>query len=230
MSRTDSADTPSSVFDDPNRTAADDDDDDNRPYNAEDYTNPTQLTSREPSGEEVHGYDLKAPPPNAPLSNVELLSERLFSMDHLRFLMRDNANFSRFHRFINKYHPQSNQLLQRYLETQKAISAIEYANAVASQITRGPAAAKVDREFEGRARLALEALVDDVLPGYVTHRLVQIVTETLVKEITGQNTPIMREMVRGLAEVYCLSDPSLPDNPIVYASEGKNSPVCIIRS
>lgn len=39
------------------------------------------------------------------------------------------------------------------------------------------------------------------------------------QEITGQGTPVMRELVNGLAEVYCLSDPSLPDNPIVYASE-----------
>jgi hypothetical protein len=30
----------------------------------------------------------------------------------------------------------------------------------------------------------------------------------------------MRELIPSLAEVYCISDPSLPDNPIVYASEG----------
>lgn len=36
----------------------------------------------------------------------------------------------------------------------------------------------------------------------------------------GQNTPIMREMIPSLAEVYCITDPSLPDNPIVYASQG----------
>lgn len=31
----------------------------------------------------------------------------------------------------------------------------------------------------------------------------------------------MRELVQGLVEVYCLTDPSLPDNLIVYASEGR---------
>ncbi|KAI7042315.1 hypothetical protein KC352_g46504, partial [Hortaea werneckii] len=29
----------------------------------------------------------------------------------------------------------------------------------------------------------------------------------------------MRELIPSLAEVYCVTDPSLPDNPIVYASE-----------
>lgn len=81
-------------------------------------------------------------------------------------------------------------------------------------------AAVLDRNFEAKSLRASDALVSEALPGYVTHRLVQIVTECLVKEITGNNSPIMRELVVGLAEVYCLTDPSLPDNPIVYASEG----------
>lgn len=74
--------------------------------------------------------------------------------------------------------------------------------------------------FEENSRVAVDELINDALPGYITHRLVQIVTDTLVKEITGQNTPIMRELVAGLAEVYCLTDPTQTDNPIVFASEG----------
>ena len=66
----------------------------------------------------------------------------------------------------------------------------------------------------------VESLLEDALPAYVTHRLTQLVTESLVKEITGNNAPIMRELIPSLAEVYCITDPSLPDNPIVYASEG----------
>ena len=84
---------------------------------------------------------------------------------------------------------------------------------------RGATAAVLDTEFEMSAEDTIDELVNNALPAWVTHRLVQLVTETLVKEITGQNTPIMRELVAGLAEVYCLTDPSLPDNPIVYASE-----------
>ena len=185
------------------------------------YTDPTQPTSREASGDEQPGsYDLKPPPPSAPLSNIEYLADRLFSVDHLKVILRDPNIFSRFTSFLNKYRPQSTNLLQRFVDTQKAVAAVDYANAVAGQLSRGASAAALDRGFESIADSAVENLVNECLPGYVTHRLVQLVTETLVKEITGRNTPIMRELVHGLAEVYCLTDPSLPDNPIVYASEG----------
>jgi hypothetical protein len=50
--------------------------------------------------------------------------------------------------------------------------------------------------------------------------VVDVVTELLNKEIMGRNTPVMRELVHGLAEVYCLSDPTQEGNPIVFASEG----------
>lgn len=49
--------------------------------------------------------------------------------------------------------------------------------------------------------------------------MVRVVTDCLVKEITDCSAPITRELVEGLAEAYCLTDPSLPDSPIVYASE-----------
>ena len=41
----------------------------------------------------------------------------------------------------------------------------------------------------------------------------------MVREITGTTMPLMRELVGGLAEVFCLADPSIPDTPIVYVSE-----------
>jgi hypothetical protein len=84
----------------------------------------------------------------------------------------------------------------------------------------------VDTKFEERCRKAVDELVGDALPAYITYMMVNVVTEVLVKEITGNNTPLMREMVQGLAEVYCMTDPSLPDNPIVFASEGKAAIQC----
>lgn len=36
----------------------------------------------------------------------------------------------------------------------------------------------------------------------------------------GTLPPHLREASEGLAEVFCLTDPSRPDNPIVFASEG----------
>ncbi len=214
MSRPDSG-TPPSIFDHNDDLGHDEED------MAEQYTNPTQLTSRHTSGDEAPGsYDLKPPPPSVALANTELLAQRLYSIDHLKIILRDNAQFARFNSFLTKYRPDSAQALKRYMDTQKAISAVDYANAIADQLAPGSMAAMLEETFETHSRAAVDDLVNDALPGYVTHRLVQIVTETLVKEITGQNTPIMRELVANLAEVYCLTDPSMPDNPIVYASEG----------
>jgi len=195
----------------------------------EHYTEPTQVTASpdEPAG----AYDLKPPPPAVSHSNIEWLSERLFSVDHLNLILRDRLFAHKFSQFLNKYQAQSAPLLARYIETQKAISAIEYANAIAEQIDHAghhgspvSTAAILDERFESRSRRAIQELVNDALPGFVTHRLVQIVTECLVKEITGTNAPVMRELVQGVAEVFCMTDPSLPDNPIVYASDGTRVP------
>lgn len=202
--------SPPSVFD-----AADD--------GQEQYTEPT--TAHLSGSDEPGSYDLKPPPPSVSHTNIEALSERFFSVDHLDVILRDHSLTSRFTHFLNQYRPNATPTLVRYLETKKAITAIEYANSIAEQLPTPSghppySAATVDERFEARSKHTVEELVQDALPGYVTHRLVHLVTDTLVKEITGNNAPIMREMIPSLAEVYCVTDPSLADNPIVYASEG----------
>ena len=54
---------------------------------------------------------------------------------------------------------------------------------------------------------------------YLTYCLVKLVTECLINEITGKQTPMMSNLVGGLSEVFCLTDPTQEDNPIIYASE-----------
>ncbi|EMD00802.1 hypothetical protein BAUCODRAFT_61939 [Baudoinia panamericana UAMH 10762] len=182
------------------------------------YTQPTTVAADEPS------YDLKPPPPSVTHDNVEALAGRFFSADHLDTILRDHTISARFTRFLNQYRPQHVAALTQYLETKKAITAVEYANAIADQVPTSPGhppyvAATLDDRFEAKSKRIVEDLVDEALPAYVTHRLVTLVTDTLVKEVTGNSAPIMRELVPSLAEVYCVTDPSLPDNPIVYASE-----------
>ncbi|KAK3071748.1 hypothetical protein LTR53_008076 [Teratosphaeriaceae sp. CCFEE 6253] len=187
----------------------------------EQFTEPTTALG---SGEDEPSYDLKPPAPSLSHDNIETLSERLFSVDHLDVILRDHNLAARFRRFLNQYRSSHVQALDRYLDTKKAITAIEYANAIAEQIPTTPGhppylAATLDDRFEAKSGEIVEDLVDEALPAYITHRLVALVTDTLVKEITGNNAPIMRELIPSLAEVYCVTDPSLPDNPIVYASE-----------
>ena len=102
---------------------------------------------------------------------------------------------------------------------------MEYANAI---LEKGPnessqkplIAATFNESFVAKSRQTAEALLEEALPAYLTNRLVSLVTETMVKDIIGNNAPVMKELVPNLAEVYCMSDPSLEDTPIVYASEG----------
>ena len=178
------------------------------------------------SGSDEPSYDLKPPPPSISHDNVESLALRFFSVDHLDLILRDHALAARFTRFLNQYRAQHAPTLGRYMETKKAMAAIEYANALADHIPATPGhppyiAATMDDRFEAKSKRTVETLVEDALPAYLTHRLVTLVTDTLVKDITGNSAPIMRELIPSLAEVYCVTDPSLPDNPIVYASEGE---------
>lgn len=186
-------------------------------------TPPTTTNDSEEQGD----YDLKPPAPKHGYSNVETLATRFFSSDHLDLILRDPALGPRFTKFMETYKPQHAKMLKQYIESKKALIAIEYANAIADSIpatSGGPpcAAASLDDTFEEKTRQTSEYLVEEALPAYLTNRLVASITDVLVKEITGNSSPMMRDLVPSLAEVYCLADPSLPDNPIVYASDGKS--------
>lgn len=178
---------------------------------------PERPSSRRESGL----YDLKPPPPAVSHSNMELLARRLFSVDHLRVILEDELLSGRFTAFLNAYKPHCAAALVRYHEIQKALAAIEYGNAVATHLcadTRGSAplpAASLNEKFSMQADKTVKELVDGALAGYINHRLVSFVTECLVKEITGNSTPLMKDMVHGLAEVYCITDTSLPGQQIV---------------
>lgn len=189
----------------------------------------TSLEQRYSMPDPTLGFDLRPPPPNKQVKLLDTLSEQLVSGDHLNVILRDPSFFLRFTAFLNRYRPHSAPVLVRYLEAQKAMKAVEYANLVAQSIKPLPSdphgqtpcpAASIDMRFEARAKKAFHQLVTEALPAYITQALVKIVTESMIREITGATIPVMQELVGGLAEVFCLSDQSLNDNPIIYASEG----------
>ena len=135
-------------------------------------------------------------------------------------------NIFRFTAFLNRYKPRAAPLLVKYLDALKACKAVEYANALAESFpvaheTGSPhqKAASIEPWFESSLNRAFDSLVNETLPAYVTNCLTRVVTEIMVREITGQGMPLMRELVGGLAEVFCLADPSIQDCPIIYASE-----------
>ncbi len=188
------------------------------------------IVRHEVDSAEAGFFDLSVPIPIAKEVGIEHVMKRLFSKEHLHFILADHVLFYRFSSFLNRFKPHIVPTLVRYLEMRKAMKAIEYANAVARSI-RWPShtdyckfskvqAAVTDVRFEDYATRELMLLCAEALPAFITHSLVGVITECVSKEITGQVIPVLQDLVGNLAEVFCLTDPSVQDNPIIYASEG----------
>lgn len=185
--------------------------------------------------DDPRSFDLVAPG-EADMSkggfSLELRSEELFSKEHLEAIFHDTPSLLRFTSFLSMSRPKSIPVLIYYLDALKALRAINYANAVAEALepleghdfSRNPARPTVNAILEDRAKQAFDVLVRDDLPAFITHVFIQVVSVSIQKRITGNLPPLLREASEGLAEVFCLSDPSRTDNPIIFASEGTQNP------
>lgn len=161
--------------------------------------------------------------------SLETRSEQLFSREHLEAIFRDTACLLRFTSFLSTSRPTSLPTLIYYLDALKALRAISYANAVAEALdpikgldfTETQARPTMNAILEEKANRAFDLLVRDDLPAFITHIFVQVASVSISKRVTGALPPQLREASEGLAEVFCLTDPSRTDNPIIFASEGE---------
>lgn len=185
------------------------------------------------SAEGNNFFDLRPPP--ALLENqetrVEGMIRRLFSEDHLNFVLNDRQYLSQLTSFLNRYRPHLIPVLTRYIEMRKAMKAIEYANSVARNI-RWPTlsdqqkfsrieVAQTDVRFEDYTSRDVDIVISDALQPWITYQLVNIVNDCVSRDITGQSLPILKELIGSLGEIFCLTDPSQDDNPIIFCSEGQ---------
>ena len=158
---------------------------------------------------------------------LEKRSDQLFSAEHLRTIFEDPRLLLRFTGFLNSHRPQSIPILIYYLDALKALRAIKYANAIAEALepikgqsfTNEPSKPTINATLEDKSNRAFEVLVQEDLPAYIAHTWTQVVSISIQRRITGTLAPHLREASEGLAEVFCLTDPSRTDNPIVFASE-----------
>lgn len=163
------------------------------------------------------------------LFSLETRSEQLFSKEHLEAIFQDTASLLRFTSFLSIARPKSVPVLIYYLDALKALRAINYANAVAEALgpidgldfTQTGARPTINTVLEEKANQAFDELVRNDLPAFITHVFTQVVSVSISKRVTGNLPPLLREASEGLAEVFCLTDPSRADNPIIFASEGK---------
>ncbi|SLM34442.1 white collar [Lasallia pustulata] len=179
--------------------------------------------------DDPRSFDLVAPAENggAQAFSLEARSVLMFSREHLKVIFSDPALLLRFTAFLSTHRPQSVPILIYYLDALKAMKAINYANAIAEALepiagfdfTADPAIRTSNPVLEQKASEAFDSLVKEDLPAYVTHIYIQVVSLSISRRITGTLPAHLQEASEGLAEVFCLTDPSRPDNPIVFASE-----------
>ncbi len=180
--------------------------------------------------DDPRSWDLVEPASNDAPTGLYALEKRadlLFSSSHLHTIFNDPKLLLKFTGFLNGHRPKSIAVLIYYLDALKAIRAIEYANAIAEALepiqgqkfTLLPAAPTKNRALEEKAEAAFDLLVQEDLPAFITHTWIQVVSISIQRRITGTLAPHLREASEGLAEVFCLTDPSRIDNPIVFASE-----------
>ncbi|KID86814.1 PAS-like protein [Metarhizium guizhouense ARSEF 977] len=159
---------------------------------------------------------------------LEKRSELLFSSRHLEAIFDDSAELHRFSQFLYKHRPASVPLLTYFLEALKALRAIEYSNAVLRKL--GPltdfeftheyfqAHPTTNQELKTKANAAFDILAREDLPMYITNVWIETVSVSIRHRIMGMAS----HASEGLAEVFCLTDPSRHDNPIVFMSEEFN--------
>ena len=181
--------------------------------------------------DDPRSFDLVAPAENGDHQafSLEARSQLMFSREHLKVIFSDPALLLRFTAFLSTHRPQSVPILIYYLDALKAMKAISYANAIAEALepipghdfTTEPATRTANLVLEQKATEAFDALVREDLPAYITHIYIQVVSLSISRRIIGTLPAHLQEASEGLAEVFCLTDPSRPDNPIVFASEGR---------
>jgi hypothetical protein len=150
-------------------------------------------------------FDLQPPARQRQPNFVGQMSKLLFSAGHLDTIIHDVNLFAHFKTFLHQYLPQLTPALVKYLETQKAINAVEYANAVAESVAelclpesevKSMPAAYANAPFNDMSKDAFDKLLSEALPAFITFGLIKITTEILINEITGKTTSISEGLVR----------------------------------
>jgi PAS domain S-box-containing protein len=199
----------------------------NKPAQEQPAQEQPAMPDTKPSGSdsEQPDYDLRPPSSKPKTSSLEDLAGWLFSEEYLTNLISEPQLLARFSAFLSRYKPDLSPLVLQYIESQKVIKAVDYANAIASIINGSKVkpdsrpAAELSDAFRDSSQHAFKTLLSTAVPAWVTYTLVKTSTSCLTAEITNQATPLTRDLVGGLSEVFCITDPNRDDNPIVYASE-----------
>ncbi|CAG8976794.1 hypothetical protein HYALB_00012038 [Hymenoscyphus albidus] len=147
---------------------------------------------------ESSDFDLRPPPLKEKAANLETLTELLYCEQYLRVLTSDSQLLRCFPTFLNKYRPELAHFVPEYLEVQKVLKAVDYANAVAANLSNSPnltldstPAVELSAGFQEVSKRAFNALLQQALPAWPDNPLVYVSEEFF--RLSGYN----RESVIG---------------------------------
>lgn len=160
----------------------------------------------------------------------------MFCSDHMLTILDNPRYLSRFREFLAQERPNSLLTLTYYLNASKSVKAIEYANAlvrlavdvptVGIETAQQPVGPTVNMALEKRVQAALDALTAEELPAFITSSCINITSKVVEERVRGTLPEKFQGTADALAEVFCLTDPSRPDNPIIFASGGMFKSTC----
>ena len=181
---------------------------------------------------EEASYDLVAPYEGdaAPLHTLERQADLMFCTEHMLAILSNPRYLARFREFLSQERPGSFSTLTYYLNASKSLKAIEYANALVRlavdvptagiETAEKPVGPTVNMALEQRVQAALDALTAEELPAFITATCINITGKVVEERVRGTLPDKFQGTADALAEVFCLTDPSRPDNPIIFASGG----------
>jgi PAS domain-containing protein len=177
--------------------------------------------------EDTLSYDLRPPPvPKRYSLGIENTVDLLYGEPHLQSILKDKKLRGEFVTFLAQRMPSQMVHMIRLSDNEKAIAAITYANAIAQAQrpmtgSQHPAvAAIISEQFQQDGQRTFGMLLAEALPAYIAHVLTNEVMRYMEKQIPRMRTSHMdQQPVKGISEVFCLTDPNMKDHPIIYASK-----------
>ncbi|EME83062.1 uncharacterized protein MYCFIDRAFT_153732 [Pseudocercospora fijiensis CIRAD86] len=160
------------------------------------------------------------------LYSLEKRAQQLYSAEHLHILLEDTDFHSKFSTFLRRYRPWRLPILVYYWDACKAIRALNYANSLAQSLSSGggyegcpqPPGSAANAQLQHAATHAFQELLGDDLHWYIALTYIGIVGAVMQSRIMNTLPAPLRETSQGLAEVFCITDPTRRDNPIILAS------------
>ena len=160
-------------------------------------------------------------------ASLHKLSDFLFSTQHLRLVLEDHDLFHAFESFLSLKRPESASLLSSYVTLRKALRSIEYADAVMAGVQTVSDNGNIPKDncvampwvVQDRIDRILDALIPRDFRAFIADVYAKMVSAALADRVTGKGNSTTSDIADGLAEVFVLSDPARPDNPLVFTSD-----------